>query len=392
MARLESVGNKNELLFLGFNQDNCCMACGTNAGFRVYNCEPFKEVCGPRLANGGIGYVEMLHRTNIRAVIGGGRNPCHSPNKVLIWDEHQARCVGELSFRTPVRAVKLRRDRIVVVLEFHVYVYHFADLTLLHHLSSTANPKGLCAISPDSSAFVLACPGTTKGSVRCELSGDGGRSTVIHAHTSALAALALNSDGRRVATTSDTGTLIRIFDTATGQHLQELRRGTDHAQIYCIAFDATTQWLAASSDKGTIHVFCVTRGKVNKSLPRTKSDSKSRAADITHTTTDEIKKATANRLQGPKQHNSAPSNPTSLFAFAQNVLPAYFSAERSFAQYRVPDTSQTIVAFAQEPNTLFVASADGLFYKAHFDPQKPNSSCVQAMYTQFVKDDDSRLV
>jgi hypothetical protein len=34
---------------------------------------------------------------------------------VMIWDDHQSRCIGELSFRVEVRAVRLRRDKIVVV-------------------------------------------------------------------------------------------------------------------------------------------------------------------------------------------------------------------------------------------------------------------------------------
>ncbi len=51
------------------------------------------------------------------------------------------------------------------------------------------------------------------------------------------------------------GTLIRVFDTATGQALQELRRGADRAEIYSLAFNYNSMWLAVSSDKGTVHVF-----------------------------------------------------------------------------------------------------------------------------------------
>lgn len=37
--------------------------------------------------------------------------------------------------------------------------------------------------------------------------------------------------------------------------MQELRRGSEYATIYSIAFDINSQWLACSSDSGTVHIF-----------------------------------------------------------------------------------------------------------------------------------------
>ncbi len=34
----------------------------------------------------------------------------------MIWDDHQSRNIGELSFRSEVKAVKLRRDRYILLL------------------------------------------------------------------------------------------------------------------------------------------------------------------------------------------------------------------------------------------------------------------------------------
>lgn len=40
-------------------------------------------------------------------------------------------------------------------------------------------------------------------------------------------------------------------------HPQELRRGADAAAIYSLALSRSCEWLAVSSDKGTVHVFAL---------------------------------------------------------------------------------------------------------------------------------------
>ena len=60
-----------------------------------------------------------------------------------------------------------------------------------------------------------------------------------------------------LATASDKGTLVRIFDTETTFLLQELRRGSDNAEIYSLGFDPVSKYISCSSDKGTIHIFAL---------------------------------------------------------------------------------------------------------------------------------------
>ncbi|GFH08471.1 WD repeat domain phosphoinositide-interacting protein 3 [Haematococcus lacustris] len=86
------------VLFVGFNQDCGCFACGTTQGFRVHNSDPFKETFCRGFDNGGIGIVEMLFRCNILAIVGGGPSPKYPPNK--------GKCIGELSFRSQASAVR----------------------------------------------------------------------------------------------------------------------------------------------------------------------------------------------------------------------------------------------------------------------------------------------
>lgn len=210
------------LLQLTLNQDHACFAAATDNGFRIYNCDPFRELFRREFDGGGIGHVEMLFRCNILALVGGGSHPQYPPTKVMIWDDHQGRCIGELSFRAAVRGVRLRRDRIIVVVDQKIFVYNFADLKLLHQIETIANPKGLCAVSHLSDSLVLACPGLHKGQIRVENFAQK-KTKFISAHDSRIACFALTLDGQLIATASTKGTLIRIYDTDHGTLLQEVR-------------------------------------------------------------------------------------------------------------------------------------------------------------------------
>jgi hypothetical protein len=60
--------------------------------------------------DGGIAIVEMLYRTNILALVGGGKSPKFPPHKVILWDDHQGKVISELRFNSYIRNVKLKKD------------------------------------------------------------------------------------------------------------------------------------------------------------------------------------------------------------------------------------------------------------------------------------------
>lgn len=370
------------LLSVGFNQDYGCFACGTQTGFRIYNCDPFKETFRRDFDGSGIALVEMLFRCNLLALVGGGKAPRYSPNKVMIWDDQQSRCIGELSFRSDVRAVRLRRDRIVVVLEFKIYVYNFADLKLLHQIETLSNTKGICALSPGSTSCVLACPGQRRGEIRIELYSVR-KTRFVQAHDSSLACMALTQNGAFLATASNKGTLIRIFSTVDGSKLQELRRGAERAEIYSIAFSPNAHWLAVSSDKGTVHVFglkSTTEEARSETITTTASPSSNETALASGGSGGYLLNAPASLL------SFATANAGSSLAFMKGVLPKYFSSEWSFAQFRVPEETKTIVAFGPQKDTIVIVCANGSYYRCSFDSTH-GGEMVQNEFERFLKND-----
>lgn len=86
----------------------------------------------------------------------------------------------------------------------------------------------------------------------------------ISAHQGELACLTINQTGSLVATASDKGTLIRVWDTTKKVLVNELRRGSDPAIVYCINFSLDSNFLCCSSDKGTIHIFALKDSHLNR--------------------------------------------------------------------------------------------------------------------------------
>lgn len=204
-----------------------------------------------------------------------------------------------------------------------------------------------------------------------------------------------------------------MYDTLSGELLQELRRGADKAEVYSIAFNAGSSMLACTSDKGTVHVFRLKESVHDTGLPAAAAAAGAAAATVAAaaaaaspppgaTAAGSGAAPTAPAAAAPlgvtgggaRSGVAAPpaagaaavsgtgaasgdadtvyfgaggagggaasgeSNTKSSLSFIRGILPKYFSSEWSFAQFRVPDT-RSICSFGQEPNTIIGQCGSG---------------------------------
>ncbi|KAH8106109.1 WD40-repeat-containing domain protein [Cristinia sonorae] len=307
-----------------FDADCQIFTTSTQSGFAVYNTWPLKLLRKREITGGTLTAVVPLHTSSLLFLVGGGRSPRYPPNKVILWDDALGQEVIELEFRERVRGIACRRGWLAVALRRRVVVFQLdATVTRFAEWDTSDNPRGLLAIATAAHATLLAIPGRQLGHVqlihlspcvppqplgppssspsKAPSASPQRHVSIIAAHTSALTTISVPPSGRLLATTSSRGTLIRIWDTRTGKLVRELRRGTDKAEIYGVAFRPDEREVCVWSDKGTVHVFALSEDG------------------------------------GVSNRHSTLSPLTSYIP-----LPRYFGSEWSYAQYRIPTQSAHI--------------------------------------------------
>lgn len=237
-----------KILYVGLNQDHSCFSLGTEDGFEIWDIEPLR----PRLQRdmkGSIGIVELYSRSNMLALVGANPMPALPTTKVSVWDDHRSMVVAEIDFKTQIKGVRVKKDLLVVALPSRIYIYKFTTLELLFSYDTCSNPKGILSICDTNCVATL---GMKTGYVHLSKAGI---SSYFKAHESPITCISLSFDGTKVATASEHGTLIRVFDTTTGERIANFRRGTTEAKIDSITWSKDSRSLCVSSNKGTMHIF-----------------------------------------------------------------------------------------------------------------------------------------
>lgn len=270
------MNESNSSPTLRLNQEHNLFSYCSESGCRIYNIDPLHtKLCLDVNKFGTLAFCEMLHRSNLLALVAGGSRPKFAENTVIIWDDNQQKFILEITLPTQVLALKMRTDKIIVAEKTQIHCFSLGkSVRKVFTVSTRNNPRGLFEVSSytNSERQVLCFPGHKVGSVQildlynCK-PGASSSPVYVNAHENEIAYLAMNQQSTLLATASQKGTLIRVFDTTSPHRvfqIVELRRGSDVATLYCLNFSHNSEFLCASSDKGTVHIFALKDVHLNK--------------------------------------------------------------------------------------------------------------------------------
>lgn len=395
----------DSMLYVSFNQDNSFFSVGTERGYKIYQTFPFTEPY-ERIMNGGIGVVEMLYNSNFLALMGGGRVPKYSKNKLVIWDDNEDKIITDLKFTTSIINIKLKKDFLFVVCQKRIYVFDFNTFEMIDTIETGDNKKELVAINSSPGNTVLAYP-SSKGVNKITIKNYEEKKLFTYtAQEDSVSKMNINCSGTLIATSNENGTIIRIHSCRDGVFLQEFKRGHEKAKINYICFDNDSKLMAVSSSRGTIHIFSMgstikklkehenlkkerEKEKKKEKEEKEKKDGNKNNNEENKETIDknnenkDIEKGENKNPEENKENNIEKENkinkdeknnsnnieeelPENTKTFLGGIFGSQI--EKSFAKVRIK-SQESICAFAKN-NILVIISSDNKYYQAEIDIKK----------------------
>ena len=334
--------------YCSFNHSENFVCFGTKLGFYVFLINPFRKIIF-RDIEGGVSLIKMLYETNIFLFVGLSDGGLYPNNKLIVWDDNKKIVISEIQYSNQIINIDLTRNHIIVCTKDKIFIYHFDTLTLINSIDTVSNPKGLMAIGPSEKEFIVY-PSSNIGYIEiCNFTKSidslNSRQS-FQAHQNNIDNIYVNHSGEYIVTSSEKGTLIRIFNAKTFEKVKEFRRGSDSTLIKNINMSHNLSMLLVSSDKGTIHLF---NTNLNPNL--------------------ELKNKTFDNF---------------AVSYIKFALPDYFNSEWSFAQFHLKNII-TYSCFDKESYRLYSFGNDGQFYILNFeDVNKP----IIEKNIKFISDDN----
>ncbi|XP_017012761.2 WD repeat domain phosphoinositide-interacting protein 2 [Drosophila takahashii] len=236
---------------MNFNQDFTSLSVLSPAGLRLYSIasqDKVEEIFSKDNTE-QIRIVERLFNSSLVVLVTAQKPNCL---KMLHFKKKQDIC--NCFYPSEILCVRMNRQRLIVCLAESIHIHDIRDMKILHSIENIApNEQGLCALSLNSHLAFPVCQ--TSGELRIFNASKLRTGMTIKAHDTPLSALAFSPSGSLLATASERGTVIRVFCVKNGQRVQEFRRGVSCVRIASLVFSASGEFLCASSNTETVHVF-----------------------------------------------------------------------------------------------------------------------------------------
>ena len=238
--------NNISVLYSMVSKDGSYLLLGLDKGFMVVSLPDGSIKC-QRSLRGGIGKIAWIDNSNIFALVGGGRFPFEGRTKIVIWDEKLGKRITTISYHSDmlINNLAFSKDYLVVALGpnpgsmqkenlNYIMVYAISgkksNFEHIDKLATIRNPRGVFSLCEKNLETYIVYPYLKNqefhtGNLEIRNIAKPGQTINLKAHTNIIWQVSFSRSGNYIATCSRKGTMIRIWETLSGNMACEIRRG-----------------------------------------------------------------------------------------------------------------------------------------------------------------------
>ncbi|OHT15741.1 hypothetical protein TRFO_42345 [Tritrichomonas foetus] len=260
---------------LSISSDASNIAFSLSSGFAIYSLDPLNLVNKSNFQGQITNNAIPIPDSPVVVFNGSNGQSNFSDRSVCAFDYQEHRPTLDIECSESIKKICATKSYFAVLFKSEVKIYRFipAGLVLqLRYPSFDTNniPFDMVEISPQNSIIdtsllanklkIAVCKHDDTGVVKitsCPTRSE--EDILINAASHPLSIVKFNHDGTLIATASEHGTIIRVFNAENSQLVKECRRGSFPANIFSVSFSWHTSFdkilLAAISANGTVHIF-----------------------------------------------------------------------------------------------------------------------------------------
>ncbi|ARF08788.1 WD repeat protein [Catovirus CTV1] len=241
-----------------FNQDKNLIALQKDNEIKVFNVDPF--VLKRSIEIPPAKFIKLHYRTNLVFFVGSDNN--NPANTLNIYDASLTQTIKKIQQDTDIVDVQSNTIYLSLLSNSYICVFKIDNCDVIDWRIPVINnnyylgSKYLIYIDKNSNDDTEI--------IKIKNISSNNNMQSIKAHQNKIKFMTTNKQETLLATASERGTIIRIFDIEKGEKVHELRRGTSSTCIQYICFSDDSQYLAVLSDRGTIHIYNLTNPTLNR--------------------------------------------------------------------------------------------------------------------------------
>ncbi|KAJ6242053.1 wd-repeat protein interacting with phosphoinosides wipi -related [Anaeramoeba flamelloides] len=245
-----------DLVAISFNSKKNCLLCSRKQGFKVFDLSPFQKRFNRKFTEYGIKMIDQLGESNLFAIV-----RMTNPKKLYIWDDYQSKNLAEITFRQPIRVVRMFIDKLVVCCITEVVFYRFSDLEREKVIKTGRNNPNLFATTSNRNTLqTLVVSHTEPGYLlRFVFSKNPSSNNFKTFNQKPINLLQLSHNGRLVSVCTSESNLVRVFECSSGICISQLQAGKKRTTISSMVFQDLGNYIAVVTSRSFLHIFDIPR-------------------------------------------------------------------------------------------------------------------------------------